>query len=92
MSTDEEVKVYGGFVVIMPHYWGWGTTITEAKAQVKKSGGRLGRNYAVYLIPDTTQWCGVDGYGRMTYIQAEKDFPDGGGPRLVEDVKPKGRQ
>ena len=38
------------FIAVCPHYWGMGSTVDEAKKNMKKAGGSLTR-YVVYLLP-----------------------------------------
>lgn len=47
---EEETPIY---VVIAPNYWGKGSTVDEAKRNLRKEGGKLTK-YIVYRLPQGT--------------------------------------
>lgn len=72
MSDDNE-PMMGGYLILGLHYWGWGATVVEARAQFKREGGRLNRRHLIYRFPDDTQFHGVDRYGWYSWTGDEPE-------------------
>lgn len=52
------------FLITVPYYWGKGTTITQARQQVKATGGKLNGHWRLYSVaPDTF----VNELGQLNY-------------------------
>lgn len=66
MDTTTETAVET-IVVLGPNYWGKGTTLAEAKANLRKQGGRLSWGYLILTFPPETEFKGVDDFGRYHY-------------------------
>jgi len=68
------------YVAFCPHYWGIGSTVEEAKANMKKAGGSLTR-YLVKLLPQgatdvtvsrvdgTVEWTWAEGADRTAKVE-----------------------
>lgn len=67
MSEDTRVKV----VVMGPYYWGAGKDLATAKRNFRAEGGRLTRGYVILTFDDETEFKGVDGMGRVSWIGNE---------------------
>ncbi len=53
----------GQTVVVAPNVWGAGNDLAEAKANVKRHGGRLDAGYTVLVFDNDTQWLGINDVG-----------------------------
>jgi hypothetical protein len=73
LSTDDPRDE--GFVAMIPHYWGWGATIPEAVARLRKAcHGResvaKGKRLVVQMpVGSTDVW--VDDFGAIRWTWAE---------------------
>lgn len=55
-------------VVLVPHYWGKGTTKAEAMANCKKEGGKPGQTgYIAYYFGEGISFAGVDMMGQVSW-------------------------
>lgn len=50
MATTTTKQTKPTYIAICPHYWGRGSTVDEAKRNLKAVGGTLTR-YVVYVLP-----------------------------------------
>lgn len=66
--TEAKPNPPGGFVVIAYGYWGYGSTLAEAKANFRRYGGRLSAGYEVFAFDDRTVFVGVDNFGSVHYL------------------------
>jgi len=78
MSNDKKETGTPKILIIVPHYWGKGSTIAEAWRQVKKASYKNLRDlkrgsYAIYSGHDTEAVkLAVDDMG---WVRHDKDFP-----------------
>lgn len=67
MNSGASTPRTGQTLVAGGHRWGVGDTLTEAKANFRRQGGRLCDGYEVVVFDADTRFHGVDQAGRFHY-------------------------
>lgn len=71
MATETTTTTTHTYIALCPHYWGKGSTVDEAKKNMKEPGGTLVR-YIVFLLPPGAENATVDPFdGTIRWEWAE---------------------
>lgn len=63
----------GGFVVMSSHYWGWGATVEEAKAQHRREGGKLNDRYMILELNPEVTFLRITQMGAIEYNYGDNE-------------------
>lgn len=63
----EDIEPQKKYVVVGPHYWGFGLSIVEARDNFRKHGGTVTPNTGIMIFDEDTEFFGIDQMGRYEY-------------------------
>lgn len=87
MDSWEVIRLDRIYIATSPNYWGRGSTVEEAKANLKNEGGTLSK-HIVFVAPEGAEAAWVDGLGGIHWRFPE-DYT-GELPGHLEEVSRRG--